>query len=266
MSSLLFESKNSVGYIKLNRPELKNAMDANLIQALKKKFLEFQKKTDLRALVISGESSFFCAGGDLNWMKSSIDKSKAENEADARELGSMIRALDECPLPVICLVEGGAFGGGVGLVAASDIVIAEVSAKFSLSEVKLGLIPATIGPLVLRKIGISQARRLYLTGLRFSGEEAQRIGLVHELAKDKSEMDAILNRYLRELASSGPEAVRYAKSLIREMQGRKVWDADISEESSKILSEIRVGAEAQEGISAFLEKRSPSWRTSLTEV
>src|SRR5690606_19630752 len=157
-----------------------------------------KQKPDLRALVLSGEGDFFCAGGDLNWMKSSVEKTQTENQADARELGKMIRALDECPVPVICLVKGGAFGGGVGLVAASDIVIAEEKAQFSLSEVKLGLIPATIGPLVMRKIGISEARRLYLTGLRFDAKEALRIHLIHHSVSIQ-EFDDLLVKYLKEL-------------------------------------------------------------------
>lgn len=258
------EMKTSAAVLTLNRPELRNAMDAETIQELRKHFESLSKENDLRVLILRGAGDFFCAGGDLNWMKSSREKSKKENEEDARELGRMIRALDECPFPVITLVQGGAFGGGVGLVAASDIVIAEESAIFSLSEVKLGLIPATIGPLVMRKIGLSEARRLYLTGLRFDAHEAKKIHLIHEVVKNHEELSIKLNSYLKELGTSGPQASREAKKLIRELQGERVWNVDIAEETSKVLSEIRIQPEAQEGLTAFLEKRKPSWASRIS--
>ena len=239
---------------------MKNAMNATTIEELTSVFRRDLKA--FRVLILKASGDFFCAGGDLNWMKSSVEKSRAENEEDARRLGQMIRALNECRLPVITQVKGGAFGGGVGLVAASDIVIADEKAKFSLSEVKLGLIPATIGPLVMRKIGISQARRLYLTGQRFSAVEAKAMNLVHEVVPASSIL-SVTNDYIREFETAGPEAVARAKQLIFEMQGHSLWEADISESTSKVLSEVRVGGEAQEGVGAFLEKRSPNWRVKL---
>ena len=263
MSEILKTQKTG-GILKvhLNRPEVKNAMSAESIAALQKLFKKIP--ADVRVVVLAGEGAFFCAGGDLNWMKSALSKTKKQNEADARELGKMIRAIDECPVPVITLVQGGAFGGGVGLVAASDIVLAEESAVFSLSEVKLGLIPATIGPMVMRKIGISQARRLYLTGMRFSASEARSMNLIHEVVTPGT-LQETLQRYLKEFSSAGPHAVRVAKKLIRDLQKGSLWKPEITETTSKILSVIRVGEEAQEGISAFLERRKPSWTSELVE-
>jgi len=195
-------------------------------------------------------------------MKSSLKKSPKENEEDTLALAEMLHAIDECPVPVISLVKGGAFGGGVGLVAASDIVIAEEKALFSLSEVKIGLLPATIGPLVMRKIGMSQARRFYLTGKRFSASEARAINLVHEVVPSAS-VNSVCQDYLNELGSAGPQAVKVAKKLIRDLQGHQLWDSNVCEKTSKILSEVRIGSEAQEGMAAFLEKRKSSWREDL---
>lgn len=262
METLKAKIQNNVIYLTLNRPQVKNAMNELMIQELKEYFSKFNPEA--RAFVVRGAEGFFCAGGDLNWMKSSQTKSKEENEADAKELGKMLRAMDECPIPIISVVEGGAFGGGVGLVAASDIVIAENSALFSLSEVKLGLIPATIGPIVMRKIGLSQARRLYLTGLRFSAREAKLIQLVHNVC-EAGKLQESVELYLKAISNSGPKAIRRAKSLIKGLMGESLWREDVSESTSKVLSEVRVGEEAQEGISAFLEKRKASWTTQLVK-
>jgi len=260
--NIYVEEKASVCWLNLNRPQVKNAMDAQTIRELKEFFS--RSFEGVRAVVLRGTGDFFCAGGDLNWMKSSLKKCKSENEADALELAKMLRALDECPVPVICQVKGGAFGGGVGLVAVSDIVIADEKAQFSLSEVRLGLIPATIGPLVMRKIGYSQARRLYLTGKRFPANEAKEIRLVHEVVPADS-IHVVTLDYLRLLGSCGPAAVRTAKKLARQLTGERLWKEDVSEETSKLLSEVRVGAEAQEGMAAFFEKRKASWCENLVE-
>ncbi|TVQ80727.1 MAG: enoyl-CoA hydratase/isomerase family protein [Bradymonadales bacterium] len=258
--TIQIEDRELVRHIVLNRPEFKNAMNEVMIQELADCFKKLPQT--VRVVVLKGSGDFYCAGGDLNWMKSSVEKSVEENREDALKLGKMLRFVNECPIPVMSIVKGGAFGGGVGLVAASDIVIADERAKFSLSEVKLGLIPATIGPIVMRKIGISQARRLYLTGLRFTSQEAKAMGLVHESVPASSIL-SVTNEYLREFESSGPEAVRTAKSLIFRLQSGSLWNEDISESTSELLSKVRVGDEAQEGISAFLEKRQAKWRHKL---
>lgn len=260
MKTLKTNFKNSIFHCELNRTDVRNAMNAEMIGELYQIFSSIDK--NCRALVLSGAGNFFCAGGDLNWMKSSKEKSVQENEEDTLKLAKMLRALDECPVPVICLVKGGAFGGGVGLVACSDIVIADELALFSLSEVRLGLIPATIGPFVMRKIGMSQARRLYTTGHRFSASLAKDIGLVHETVSS-SNFDGPLQEYLNDLSMSGPLAVKKAKALVRELMSGSLWDSDISEKTSKLLSEVRVGDEAQEGMLAFFEKRKASWVREL---
>lgn len=260
MKTLILNEDNKVLRVQLNRPQVKNAMNEEMIAELTEVFSSID--SEIRALCLSGSAGFFCAGGDLNWMKSSLDKTKEENEADAKALGKMLRSLDECPVPVITTVEGGAFGGGVGLVAASDIVLADEGALFSLSEVRLGLIPATIGPIVMRKVGMSQARRLYLTGFRFAAKEAKLIQLVHHVGSVK-ECQEKEREYLKALSMSGPKAVRRAKTFIREIMGPDLWKADISETTSQVLSEVRVGPEAQEGITAFLEKRKANWIQEL---
>lgn len=254
---LLIEERGKVLEVTLNRPEVKNAMNAKMISEIREAFSSIKNET--RAVILKGTGDFFCAGGDLHWMKSSLEKSVQENEEDALNLARMIRAVDECPVPVITQVKGGAFGGGVGIVAASDIVMAEEMALFSLSEVKLGLIPATIGPIVMRKIGVSEARRLYLTGRRFPSGEAKRIHLIHEISPASS-FFSVTKEYLKELGSAGPSAVRVAKKLIRDTMGPPLWKGDVSETTSKILSEIRIGPEAQEGMRAFLERDKASWK------
>jgi len=262
MKTLEIEKKGRVLFVSLNRPEVKNAMSAEMMVELRETFTKLD--ADLRVIVLRGVGEFFCAGGYLNWMKASATKTAKENEEDTLTLAKMIRSVDECSIPVVTKVKGGAFGGGVGLVAASDIVIAEEKAVFSLSEVKLGLIPATIGPLVMRKIGVSQARRLYLTGKRFSAIEAKLIHLIHEVVPVGSLL-SVTNDYLKEFESAGPEAVRSAKKLIREMMGEDLWAEDIAEKTSKILSQIRVGKEAQTGVQAFLNREAAPWKKSLLE-
>lgn len=260
MKFIQTEIKSSVLYLTLNRPEVKNAMNAEMMTEIRESFSSISE--DIRAVLVKGAGPFFCAGGDLQWMKSSVTKTPQENEADALNLAKMIRAIDECPVPVITQVKGGAFGGGVGLVAASDIVMADEAAVFSLSEVKLGLIPATIGPIVMRKIGVSEARRLYLTGKRFSAQVAKDIHLIHDIVPASTFL-AVSQDYLSELGSAGPKAVRMAKKIIRDTMGSSLWKDDVSEITSKILSEVRIGEEAQEGMAAFFEKRAPRWKKAL---
>lgn len=257
MSVMKVERKSNVVFVELNRPEVKNAMNQELIDSLFN-FFAHEISGDDRAVVLSGSGAFFCAGGDLQWMKASAQKTKEENEAEARQLGKMLQAIDFCPVPTIALVEGGAYGGGIGVVAACDIVIAEDQAQFSMSEVKLGLIPATVGPLVMRKIDYSTARRLYLTGHRFDAEEARNFHLVHEVVRPE-DLIPLRDRYLKQILASGPKATRRAKALIRQLAHENLWEKDICEQTSKELAEIRVGEEAQEGIQAFFEKRKASW-------
>src|SRR5207248_784457 len=192
----------------------------------------------------------FCAGADVDWMRSSIDLDYDANVADATALRRMLEAIDSCQAPVVAVVQGHALGGGAGLVACSDIAIAHEDAVFSFSEVKLGIIPAVISPFALGKIGPSAARRYFLTGERFDAETALRIGLIHEVADD---LDAALDRVLGELLSAGPLAARWAKRLVRERPD--------GPETARWIAERRTSEEGQEGLRAFLEKRPPSWRS-----
>jgi methylglutaconyl-CoA hydratase len=232
--------------ITLARPDKRNALSPELIDALTDAFAEVG---DARAVVLRGEGPSFCAGADLEWMRASIDLSPEENVADARRLDALMSAVDGCPAPVVAGVQGHAIGGACGLLACSDVVVAARDAVFGFTEVKLGLVPALISPFVLARIGTGAARRLFVTGERFDAETALRIGLVHELADD---LDAAVERVVADLLAGGPEAVRAAKELARAPAA-----AGATEHA---LAERWTSAEGQEGLRAFLEKRPPRWR------
>jgi len=231
----------------LARPESRNAFDAALISELAMAFVDVGT---CRAVVLAGEGRSFCAGADIDWMRTSADLDLEANVADANAMRRMFEAVDSCPAPVVALVQGHALGGGIGLVACSDIVIAEPDAVFAFSEVKLGIVPAVISPFVFPRIGTAAARRFFLTGERFDAETALRIGLVHEVAP---ELDAAIERVAGELLSAGPEATRAAKQLIRERPG--------GEEAARLAAELRTSPEGQEGLRAFLDKRPAAWRS-----
>jgi methylglutaconyl-CoA hydratase len=245
MGGLHLEQDRQVLRVTLARPERRNAFDAELISELTQAFAEVG---DARAVVLAGEGESFCAGADIEWQRSAIDLSFDENVEDAMRLYRMCEAVDRCPLPVIARVHGYALGGGSGLVACADIAIAAPDATFGFSEVKLGIIPAVISPFVLPRLG-AHARRYFLTGERFDAATAVRIGLVDEVAAD---LDDSVDRVLSELLSSGPEAVREAKQLLRERPE--------GVETAQIAARLRAGAEGQEGLRAFLERRPSSWR------
>jgi methylglutaconyl-CoA hydratase len=244
VGGLRVERDGQVLRVTLQRPERRNAFDAALIADLTEAFADVD---DARAVVLSGDGQSFCAGADVEWQRSSIDLSYEENVEDAMRLYRMCEAIDTCPAPVVARVQGYTLGGGSGLVACSDIAIAAADAVFGFSEVKLGIIPAVISPFVLPKIG-AHARRYFFTGERFDAQTALRIGLVHALADD---LDATVEAVVGELLTAGPEAVRAAKRLVRERpQGA---------ETARIAAGLRAGDEGQEGLRAFLEKRTPGW-------
>jgi len=246
MANLQIERDGDVLRVTLARPDRRNAFDAELIAELATAFVDVGRA---RAVVLAGEGPSFCAGADVEWMRSSVDLTYDENVADALALRRMLEAIDGCPAPVICRVHGHALGGGAGLVACADIVIAAPDAVFAFSEAKLGIVPAVISPFALTKIGPSWARRLFPTGERFGAELALRIGLVHELAED---LDAAVERVLGELRSAGPRAARAAKRL--------VLDAPLDGlETARRIAERRTSDEGQEGLRAFLERRRPDW-------
>ena len=245
MSALRVERDGLLLRVTLARPDRRNAFDAALIAELAEAFAAVG---DARVVVLVGDGESFSAGADVEWMRASVELSYEENVADARRLRKMLEAIDGCPAPVVARVHGHALGGGCGLVACSDIAIAETETAFAFSEVKLGIIPAVISPFVLAKIGPSAARRYFLTGERFDAETALRIGLVHEVASD---LDAAVERVVAELLSAGPEATRAAKRLVHERPEPLATERRIAER--------RTSDEGQEGLRAFLERRKPDW-------
>jgi methylglutaconyl-CoA hydratase len=248
MSALRIERDGPVLRITLARPDRRNAFDAALIGELADAFADVG---DARAVLLAGDGPSFCAGADVDWQRSSIDLTFDENVEDAMRLYRMLEAVDSCPAPVVARVQGHALGGGSGLVACADIAVAAQDAVFGFSEVRLGIIPAVISPVVLRKIGPGAARRYFLTGERFSAEVALRIGLVHEIRPD---LDDAVDGIVAALLAGGPEAVRAAKRLA----GERPEGLD----TARIAADRRTSPEGQEGLRAFLEKRDPSWKSS----
>ena len=243
MSALRTERDGDVLRLTLARPETRNAFDAGLIAELAEAFVDVGRA---RAVLLAGDGPSFCAGADVDWMRASVELDYDANVADANALRGMLDAIDRCPAPVLARIQGHALGGGAGLVACSDIAIADRKAVFAFSEVKLGIIPAVISPYALAKIGPSAARRYFVTGERFDAETALRIGLVHEVADD---LDVAVERILGELRSAGPKAARHAKRL--------VLDRPDGPDTARRIAERRTSDEGQEGLRAFLERRKP---------
>jgi methylglutaconyl-CoA hydratase len=256
--SILLETDAGVGIITLNRPEKHNAFDAELITELAQAIELMTQDEAVRVIVLSSAGKSFCAGADLDWMRRAADYSTAENLREARQLADMLHRLKACPKPVIARVQGSAYGGGVGLLACCDIVIATAEAQFVLSEVRLGLIPATIGPHVVAAIGERHARRYMLTAERFSAREAYRIGLVHELVMDVEALDNAVGELVDALLKNGPVALSECKTLIAEIAGQPLTD-ELVEDTAQRITRLRASAEGREGMSAFLQKRKPNW-------
>jgi methylglutaconyl-CoA hydratase len=256
MPSILSDREGSVLRLTLNRPDVRNAFDEELIAALTGAAAAAAEDKSLRAVVLAGTGKAFCAGADIGWMAKAIAYSHRENLADAEDLARMLERLDTLALPVIGRIHGAALGGGVGLAAVCDMVIAADDTVFALSEVKLGILPAVVAPYVLRKIGVSAARELFLTGARFGAARAQQIGLVHEVVPP-AELDAAVGRRLTEVLTAGPRAVGIAKALLREIAGAN--PRDVIGLTTNAIASQRVSEEGQEGLRAFLEKRKPSW-------
>jgi methylglutaconyl-CoA hydratase len=240
----------------LARPEVRNAFDDVLIGELASVFRAAAADPTARVVVLSGDGPVFCAGADVAWMRRAGNFTRPENEADAEKMARMLRSIDACPHPVIALVQGAAIGGGVGLLAAADIAIAAEDSVFSLAEVKLGILPSAISPYVLRAVGPRIARDLFLTGDRFDAREALRIGLVHEVVPP-SDLEMACRKKIASLLTSGPEAMAAAKRLIEQVAG--LGPEEAIPLTSRVIAERRASKEGKEGLSAFLEKRSPSW-------
>jgi methylglutaconyl-CoA hydratase len=245
--------------VTLARPEVRNAFNAALIAELRSTFeaLATEAPDALRGVILAGQGAVFCAGADVEWMRAAIGLSVEDNERDASDMQRMFSAIDACPVPVIARVQGAALGGGMGLCAVSDVVVASADATFGFTETKLGIIPAVISTFVVPKIGESQARALFATGERFGAERAQRIGLVHEVVPDEAALDARIGALAEELRSAGPTALRAAKALVREI---RTAGADAAARAMPgHIARQRTSAEGQEGLTAFVEKRVPRW-------
>jgi len=253
--SLLVEQQGPLVRVTLNRPDVRNAFNEELIAQLTA-WAEGVTLETARVAVLSGAGKAFCAGADLTWMSKMVGYSREENLADARQLARMFEALDRLPIPLVGRVHGAALGGGVGLAAVCDIVVAADDALFGFTEVKLGILPAVISPFALAKIGRSAARELFLTGARFPAARAKEIGLVHAVVP-AAELDAKVAEYVRELLTAGPEAIAAAKALIPQVWPRMVEDA--MPITAQAIATRRVSAEGQEGMKAFLDKRKASW-------
>ena len=246
--------------VTLRRPEVRNAFNAQLIEELRLGFesLAGESATALRGVVLAGEGTTFCAGADVTWMREARTMSIEDNERDAAAMQAMFAAIEACPAPVITGVQGAALGGGMGLCAASDIVVATRDATFGFTETKLGIVPAVISSFVVPKIGETHARALFLTGERFDAARAERIGLVHDVVADAEALEGRIDSLLDELRAAGPTAVRRAKGLLRELQARGV--AEARPDMPRHIAEQRASDEGQEGLAAFLERRPPAWR------
>jgi methylglutaconyl-CoA hydratase len=255
--TLLVTVADKVATVTLNRPDLRNAFNEGAIAELARVFDELGRNDAVRAIVLAANGPSFCAGADLNWMKKMAGYSHDENHADAMRLAEMLRTIYLCPKPTVARVQGDCYAGGMGLVAACDIVVASETAGFCLSEVKLGLIPATISPYVIKAMGEQAARRYFLTAERFDAAEAQRIGVAHALVAPEA-LDATVAGIVKALVNNSPHAVRQAKTLVREIVGQPVDDALLLDTAGRIAA-IRASTEGREGVASFLEKRKPTW-------
>lgn len=257
MKHLLLHTAAAVTTVTLNRPEVRNAFNDEVITELTAVFLELGKRPEVRCIVLAGAGTAFCAGADLNWMKRMAGYTREENVEDASALARMLEVIYQCPKPTIARVQGDVYAGGTGLVAACDIAVSADTAQFCLSEVRLGLIPATISPYVIRAMGARAAHRYFLTAERFDAAEAHRIGFVHAVTGADA-LDATVDGWLRALTGASPAAVGACKRLIADVAGRPVDDALIAR-TVEGIADIRASDEGREGVQAFLQKRKPSW-------
>ncbi len=243
--------------VTMNRPDSHNALNADLIGELTRCFEELAEDEQTRIVVLAGEGRSFCAGADVEYMRKTATFAYEENLEDARRLAMMFWTMDECPKPVVARVQGAAMGGGGGLLAVADVVVADSEARFAFSEVRLGIAPATISPFVVRKIGVSHARSLFLTGERFGAERAREIGLVHRVVS-RDGLDEAVEEKVVELLLGGPVAQATLKGLLRRLETTEPMEAPGL--TARVISELRTGEEGQEGLAAFIEKREPRWR------
>jgi methylglutaconyl-CoA hydratase len=258
-STIRCETRGPVAEIILNRPEVHNAFNDNMITELLKVFRKLHETREVRVVIFTGEGKSFCAGADLNWMKRVKDYSFEENLRESLDISELMYSIYSLPLPTIARVNGAAVGGGMGFVATCDIAVAASDARFSLSEVKLGLVPACISPYVIRKAGEGACREFMLTGERLTAEKAMRLGLVNEVV-EPAELDSAVSGFVERLISSGPNAIAICKELLRKVPAMSLDEA--KKMTAEAIANLRVSDEGQEGMKAFLEKRKPRWFTN----
>ncbi len=257
MSAIILNIEDHVATVTLNRPKVRNAFDADMVDELARAFWELSLNKHLRALVLEGEGESFCAGADLNWMKSMAKFTRIENIKDSEKLFNMFKALTDLPFPVLSVVQGHVMGGALGLVAASDICLSIEKTQFCFSEVRLGLAPAVISTFVATKVSRADLHRYFLTAEVFGPKEARRMGLVHDFGSAK-EINELKNIILKKISHNGPLAVRSSKALLKQIPTMD----DPKKVTTEWIANLRVSPEGQEGLTAFLEKRKPSWLES----
>ncbi|MFG6415990.1 enoyl-CoA hydratase/isomerase family protein [Roseateles sp. DC23W] len=262
MNTLHITHEGHIARVTLNRPEVRNAFNETLIAELTGTFNVLGARNDLRAIVLAAEGKAFCAGADLNWMKAMAGYSWQENQADASKLADMLWAIYNCPVPVVARVQGDVYAGGVGLVACADMVVAVDAAGFCLSEAKLGLLPATIGPYVVKALGEQASRRYFVTAERFSADEARRLGLVHEVVAADA-LDAKVDELVTAIAANGPAAARACKQLVKDVAGREITP-ELRDDTARRIADIRASGEGRAGVQSFLSKTPPPWTQAPT--
>jgi methylglutaconyl-CoA hydratase len=249
-----------VAEVWLNRPEVRNAFNEGVIAELTQAFTTLGADTELRAIVLGGHGKAFCAGADLSWMRAMAGYTWEQNHADAAALAQMLWTIWRCPVPVVGRIHGDCYAGGVGLAAVCDVLVAAEGLHFCLSEARLGLLPATIGPYVVRALGEQASRRYFVTAERFSAAQALALGFVHDVVAPDA-LDARVSEIVAALVAGGPAAVRACKQLVKDVAGRPV-DAALRDDTARRIADIRASAEGKEGVQAFLNKREPAWRTN----
>jgi methylglutaconyl-CoA hydratase len=257
MNTLDVQRSSHVARVYLNRPDVRNAFNKQVISELTTTFNQLALEPELRAIVLSGHGKAFCAGADLSWMRSMADFSWEQNRTDAQALADMLWTIYQCPVPIVGRLQGDCYAGGVGLAAVCDVVVAADSMNFCLSEARLGLLPATISPYVIRAMGEQAARRYFITAERFSAAQAQTMGLVHELCSFDT-LDTKVDEIVAALVANGPLATRACKALVQDVAGLQITD-DLRGETARRIADIRVSVEGKEGIQSFLQKRPPTW-------
>lgn len=255
-TTIKFNKDSGIGRVTFNRPEIHNAFNGSVITEMSHLFSQIENDDDIRMIVLTGEGKSFCAGADLNWMREVIRQSFDENLAESNALANLFHQIYSFKRPVIGRINGAAIGGGTGFVAVCDITIAARSAKFSFSEVKIGVVPACIGPYVIKKMGEGKARELFITGERMNAERAFQVGLINKVVDD-DQLDYEVNQLIESILTSGPEAVAMAKKLVSEVPGMTA--AQFKPFTADMIAHLRVSGEGQEGMAAFLEKRKPDW-------